>query len=191
MRSRAKSGFGIVELLIALLVVSALAVLATRSLRKEIVDPRSAFKGTDIRGLLRGEIEGYADTGITEAGLNSFSFRNEGGSGTVMLSGDPPFASLEKEFTDKTGDSHHRVIITNLSSLRFTYYDEQGRLLIDDVAFSSPDKISRVKVVIRVHNGKEERGYFMDDGIRGVDLDGDKSNGSAKLSERSFLIDLK
>lgn len=73
---------------------------------------------------------------------------------------------------------------------RFTAYDSDGHFLPDVVPSEKFSQIKEVRLEVRWHDGKEDLNNFANDKINGIDLDGDPTNGTARLKERSVRVSL-
>lgn len=179
-------GFGFIELLIALLVIFILAFAITKSMRKNLTKGETGQAYLTIKGEFENEFNSHSGIVLKEAGLNNFVFKSNSYKGGFKFSGLKPYGTVEK----LKGAEWVRLL-GNVYDLRFTYYDGRGDLIIDEEASKKPDLIGRIKVSIKIHNGKEESDYYVDDGVNGADLDGDKTNGVARLKEISFIVDIE
>ncbi len=180
-----KTGFGIIELLIALIIITFLTITVTRVMRENIGVATGKSKN-NIRAAFEKALSKRKNSRIIEAGRDYLGFISDKYEGNIRLSGNPPYGVLE--LFDGTKSS---VIDSNISFVHFTYYDRKHNLIFDEDASRYPSKIRRIKVSIYRHSGTEDRGFVFSDGIKGIDLDGDTSNGTARLSNIEFLVDLK
>ena len=130
-------------------------------------------------------LENLKGNRIEMADLDALTFKRGDLTGGYRYGGEKPFGTVER-----LADTGWVAILSNVSFLRFVYYDKSGNLIIDEDAKNDPSKISRIKVNAMIHNGEESSKHFISDGYRGIDLDGDKSNGVAKLKEVKFLVDV-
>ena len=179
-------GFSFIELLLVLLFISLLAYFSTKSLRKNLMKGEGGQNYLTIENVFKDAIESRRGLVIKEADLDNFVYRIDQITDGFRLVGTKPFARIEK--SDK---GNWKSIAENVANIRFTYYNSGGDLILDQDAKQKPEDIKRIKISIWIHNGKEDTSYFADDGVNGIDLDGDKTNGVARLKEINFVVDIK
>jgi hypothetical protein len=175
-------GFGLIELLVVLVFIALLSAAAVRHYKKykENVLPNM----TVLEGRLNSILENK-ETRITAAGTESLVFDEAGTIVSLELAGNRPSANL---ILNKGGTREN--LVDRVSWLRFTYYKD-GKLVLDDDAKRDPGRISAIKISLAFHDGTEKPDFFTDDGISGVDLDGDKANGTAKLTRLEKILTIK
>ena len=179
-------GFGVIELFVVLLAISIIAISLTKTLRKNLTSGETGVVYTALKDIFDKEFQSSESVKVDEAGQNYFIYRSNSGAGGFRFSGFKPFGKIEKLDNGKWV-----AIADNVYELRFTFYDDRGSLIIDEEASRKPELIKRIKITAKIHNGKEESGYYLADGAQGVDLDGDKTNGVARLKTIDFIEDLK
>lgn len=81
-------------------------------------------------------------------------------------------------------------LLDRVVSMEWTAYDEKSFTLPDDVPPDRIKDIRRIRVSIVIHDAEESRDFYINDRIRGIDLDGDPGNGVARAHERTFGITL-
>ena len=98
--------------------------------------------------------------------------------------GEPPYRQLERS------GGENRILLRNVAGAEFTGYDEKDRFIFSGASPEKLKKIRKLRVVLRTHEAEENPGKYINDKINWIDLDGDPSNGVAKVTEVKFVVEM-
>jgi len=82
------------------------------------------------------------------------------------------------------------VLVKNVVSVRYTGFDGKGRFLDDFPQDSELKTVARIEVDILVAEKNERPNLMINDSIHGIDLDGDPTNGVAKIRSKTFQVEI-
>ncbi|MFH1263245.1 MAG: prepilin-type N-terminal cleavage/methylation domain-containing protein [Pseudomonadota bacterium] len=181
-RSIGRSGFGVIELLVTLLIVSILAATLTKTIRRVLKSEGTDAIVEPVEKQLRADLEvpgarlkGLVPTFLSGDGnRGAFSYRIEGTS--------PDFRIV------RTAPEGGKTLLSHVFSIRFTAYDADGHFLPDSPNPGELAKTTRLRIDLSVCDPTETPGALPDGGVTAIDLDGDPTNGAAKIRTRSFGI---
>jgi len=143
-------------------------------------DPASA-QTKNLEQQLRIDMEDIDQVRIKELRQTLLSGENDEGSFNYRLSGFPPHQQIIRY-----GDQGQTILLENVNSLRFTGYDSKGYFLSDAPTSTELETMTKIQVDVAIHEPQENPSLFVNDGIHGVDLDGDPANGVAPVKSRQF-----
>lgn len=91
----------------------------------------------------------------------------------------------------RRGKNGSLTLAENVASVRFTAYNAKGHFLPDQLSQEQLETITEIRIEIAIHKATESPDAMINDGIHGVDLDGDPGNGVAKIHSRQFVMKLE
>jgi hypothetical protein len=148
-------------------------------------DPDSP--ATRLETQLRADIESGDAARITELSLTTLTATRPAGSIRYEWSGIPPHASLVRVGSDGLSFGP----LERIAFLRFNGIDEKGWIVSDNPGGDVLARIVKIRVEIGVHEVAESPNHLINNKITGIDLDGDPSNGTAKIQSSRFGLVLR
>jgi prepilin-type N-terminal cleavage/methylation domain-containing protein len=173
-----RDGFGLIEFLVALLLVGLLATALLKRMSAHRAPGSAPFEES-----LRSDLEGTSGARLTSLTPDRLAGENGRGPFEYLLRGSPPDQRLLRSSPGQEAELAERIV-----SLRFAAYDREGRFLPDEPAPADLPRVRKLRVDLALHAPAEEPAQLVCDRIHGLDLDGDPGNGCAKISNRTFGV---
>ena len=136
---------------------------------------------------LRADLESAPTAKVKEKGLSWIVLEDEKGTIRYELSGTPPYATLQRMAPDESPS----LRIERVAFLRFDASDANDWFLPDQPSPAELARIEKIRVDIGIHEAAETPEYYVNDKINGIDLDGNPTNGTARIKSRRFGLILR
>jgi hypothetical protein len=170
--------FGVIELLV---VLAFILILALTLLRTHSSKMPAEFRGVEAQ--LHNDLDAGAGARLTRILPDALKGTNKAGDFEYLLEGDAPDRRLLR-----VGSQGRVTLVERVVYLGFSAFDADRHYLGDELGAEKAGLTDELRVEIRTHQPKEDATFFLADGVRGVDLDKDLSNGVAHVSSLAFSL---
>ena len=172
-----------IGLVLALLIIGIMIVIYMRSNKAP-----SQLSGPMIRAETR--IAADLKTFGILAQDNKSTFQNVTAGRYELYLPDVNYELVDGDFI-RTSNSGNETVVDRIVSAFFVYYDGEGYeqpAPLDEVAL---ENWRQLEIVLRQHTKEESLDMAANDGVEGIDLDGDPSNGTAPIKEYVLTFSLR
>ncbi len=173
-------GFGLIETLLALLV---LAVLVWQGAK--FLGPQTGDQGEliEFRAALKQDLDPKHRPTLHHLTLQSLHGETEAGPFSYQVEGVHPRRQLIRTSSQGT-----RALLENVVDVRFLGFTSSGKFLPDEVSGPQLRRLGEIQIEASWHPSEEDSTFYLSDRVRGIDLDGDPSNGTARVKSGSFRL---
>jgi len=176
-------GFGVIELLVVLAII---LIVGWRLTKVHIVSQGESRAQTDAAiNVLRQDLESSGPVKLASLSSSFIEVKNRLGTISYQVSG-----AIPQQEWNRSLDRKAEAFLSQVVSVRFTGFDESGRFLPDEPSAAQLGQTKTLLIDLAVHEPKESAGLVINDKIQGVDLDGDPTNGVARIHSRRVEIQL-
>ncbi len=172
-------GFAIINLLLALAIILVLLITQLKLLNRQ-----QHLEDTGLQELLKADLRTFASNRRqTDTSNNVVAMRHE-----LKLPNVHYYAS-NSEFLriDKNGS---QSLLSRVTQVEFSYR-KNGKPLLVPLDHSALLSWQELLLTLWQHDQEESSDHFSNDGITGIDLDGDPGNGTASVTAHRLHFSLK
>ncbi len=180
LRNCFSKGLSLLGLLLWLIILAAIGIFVTKLIMQRLTFEESVKSIVDIKSAMQNALSSEDEKTIIEAYPGYIAYQKEAIAGAFRVTGEKPFKVFEK-----FENNEWTLVSQNICEVKFKFYDDYHNELYEDEAAQNPQNIKEILVSVEAHEGKEDIDYYSG---TGVDLDGDISNGAAKIESAEFLV---